>query len=123
MPYPDSAPPLIVTDPSLGSFTVAGIRGSVAIIFRAEQSVAAIGAETGDLIVIDLDDQEFPVSLVRSKRKEQLLGVLRHLDSFRLLTPEASLSPLFGAVGLEQPLHAPEQHVAGRPAPPGEEAS
>ena len=87
----------------------------MSIIFRVNAAVAAIGAEAGDLLVIDLEDAEFPVSLVRSKRSDQLLGVLRHLDSFELLTPEASLSPLFGAVGLERPPHEPWQH--GGPPP------
>ena len=96
---------------------------TVAIVFKAEKPVAAIGAEVGDLVVIDLEDPEFPVSLVRSKRKEQLVSVLRHMDSFRLLTPEASLSQLFGAAGLEQPPHAHGPLSEGRPAPREEEAS
>ena len=95
----------------------------MAIVFKVEQPVESIGAEPGDLLVVDVDDPEYPISLVRPQPREKLIGVLRHLDRYTLLTPEASLSPLFGAVELEPPHHGHEQPGGVRPLPREGEAS
>ena len=95
----------------------------MAIIFRVERTLAAIGALAGDLIVIDLEDSEYPISIVRAKPRAELVGVLRHLDSFKLLTPESSLLQLFEAVGLERPHRGLEPPAEGPVAPREEEAS
>ena len=110
------------TDPPVGRPRSKG-HHHVAIVFQVTRSVEGIGALAGDLIVVDLEDEEFPISVVRAKPKAELVSVLRHLDSFKLLTPESSLLPLFGSVGLEPPRHVPERHAGGPAVPPEEEAS
>ena len=95
----------------------------MAIIFQVERTLEGIGALAGDLIVVDLEDSEYPISIVRAKPRGELVGVLRHLDSFKLLTPEASLFQLFEAVGLAPPHHELGPPAEGPAAPQEEEAS
>ena len=78
------------------------------IVFRVTRAVEALGAQPGDTVVIDLEDEDVPVSVVRSYAWEQIVSVLRHLDAFELVSPGDSLSDLFEAVGLDQPQRAPE---------------
>ena len=75
----------------------------VPIVFRVTRAVEALGAQPGDTVVIDLEDEDVPVSVVRSYAREQIVSVLRHLDAFELVSPGDSLSELFEAVGLDQP--------------------
>ncbi len=75
----------------------------MAIVFRVTRAVEALRALPGDTVVIDLDDEEVPVSVVRAYSKEQMVSVLRHLDAFELISPRETLSDLFEAVGLDQP--------------------
>ena len=91
----------------------------MAIIFKVRRAVEGIGALAGDIIVIDLDDAEYPISIVRAKPAGELVRVLRNLDAFQLLTSEASLSQLFEAAGLERP-HRGHGRPSEEPAAPRE---
>ena len=80
----------------------------MAIVFRVTRAVEALRAQPGDTVVIDLDDEEVPVSVVRGFPRDQIVSVLRHLDAFELVSPKESLSELFDVVGQDPPRRARE---------------
>lgn len=83
----------------------------MAIVFRVTRAVQQIGAREGDSVVIDLDDADMPVSVVRAFPKNQLVAVLRHLDAFEVVSSDGSVAQLFKAVGLDSPAHGPGSHA------------
>jgi hypothetical protein len=84
----------------------------VAIVFRVTRAVEALHAQPGDTVVIDRDDEEVPVSVVRGFARDRIVSVLRYLDAFELVSPRESLSDLFDVVGQDPPQSARESSDA-----------
>lgn len=83
------------------------------IVLRVTEPVDSFGVRVGDLVVVDPDEADYPISIVRALPKEQLVSVLRRLDAFELLSPAGPFARLFEAAGLGQPPNGP-----GRPSAP-----
>lgn len=83
-------------------------------VYRSGHRIPELGAEPGDLIVVDTADPDAPLSVVREFGRVRLPLILGHIDRLTLLELSPGASPsrlrehLLRAVGCDVHVSRPE---------------